>query len=113
MLRNVKTIDLGWCSILQAEKGEEVIPLAMLYTEAGPEMVSLWLNANAESPQAKEVQQEFYEKYYDETWNDGMTVNNYVPHTELMELCGPSLQYCEPVINNVLSMQDYLNRQSD
>ena len=85
----------------------------MLYTEADPECPSLWLNADAESPQAKEAQQEFYEKYYAETWLDGMTVNNYAPHTELMELCGSELQYCEPVVNNVLSMQDYLNRQSD
>ncbi len=93
MLRNVKTINLGWCSILQAEKGEEVIPLAMLYTEADPESPSLWMNANAKSPQAKDAQQEFFEKYYAEGLVDTMRTEDYIPLTELMELCGSELQY--------------------
>jgi hypothetical protein len=93
MLSNVETIDRGWCTILQAKKGEDVIPLAMLYTEADPENPSLWMNANAKSPQAKEAQQEFFEK----CWVDGLVEElretDYIPVVELMELCGSELQY--------------------
>jgi|GEM_PF-4551259 len=93
MLRNVKTINLGWCSILQAEKGEEVIPLAMLYTETDPDSPSLWMNANAKSPQAKEAQQEFFDKCWVEGLVEKLDATDYIPFSEMMELCGSELQY--------------------
>ena len=75
------------------KKGEDVIPLAMLYSEADPENPSLWLNANAKSPQAKEAQQEFFDK----CWCDGLVEElreaDYIPVAELMDLCGSELQY--------------------
>tara|TARA_R110000824_G_scaffold49577_3_gene139188 strand:- start:417 stop:701 length:285 start_codon:yes stop_codon:yes gene_type:complete len=92
MLSNLRTIDCGWCTILQAQKGEEVIPLAMLYSETDPEHPTLWMNANTKSPQAKEAQQEFFEKYYVDCLVDELHERDYIPVSEMMELCGGELK---------------------
>jgi len=93
MLSNVETVDRGWCTILQAKKGGEVIPLAMLYSEADPESPSLWMNANAKSPQAKEAQQEFFDKYWVDGLVEELRETDYIPFSEMMELCGSELKY--------------------
>ena len=96
MIKNIKALERGWCTILEGQLGIYTVPLAMLYQNDGPGAHrKVWATKDA-TPTGQAAIDEFYGRYVQLNLADDI---EYMSTKELLEYCedelsGPTFLTC-------------------